>query len=171
MSTSSPTWRARLLPLHKELAFENVWKEVHHRYTHNLAFVAITQLRVLLASAGGSRIALRHARDSRARCTTSSMSCATHVPIYPLCRFPPVVASCRDHRDCRTSRSSSCSRGMFAYAKARVVRRECFAIAPRVFCGVVRAIHVSRVESTPSLIIWASLVSSPSSTARFNPFR
>src|SRR5262249_38091110 len=26
----------------KELAFENVWKEVHHRYTHNLAFVFVT---------------------------------------------------------------------------------------------------------------------------------
>jgi len=25
----------------KELAFENVWKEVHHKYTHNLSFVAV----------------------------------------------------------------------------------------------------------------------------------
>lgn len=28
--------------LDKDLAFENVWQVVHHRYTHNLAFVVVT---------------------------------------------------------------------------------------------------------------------------------
>jgi hypothetical protein len=39
----------------KELAFENVWKEVHHRYTHNLAFVLLTGIVAYwIASAGAA---------------------------------------------------------------------------------------------------------------------
>ena len=39
----------------KELAFENVWKEVHHRYTHNLAFVIVTGVVAWLLASDASR--------------------------------------------------------------------------------------------------------------------
>jgi len=43
--------------LDKELAFENVWKVVHHRYTHNLAFVLATGVVawMLASRTGGAR--------------------------------------------------------------------------------------------------------------------
>ncbi len=44
--------------LDKDLAFENVWKVVHHRYTHNLTFVLLT---AIVAWLFASRVAiLRH---------------------------------------------------------------------------------------------------------------
>lgn len=46
--------------LDKELAFENVWRVVHHRYTHGLAFVALTgAVAYWLAGARGSKGSLR----------------------------------------------------------------------------------------------------------------
>lgn len=44
----------------KELAFENVWRVVHHRYTHGLAFVALTGVVAYwLAGARGRRGSVR----------------------------------------------------------------------------------------------------------------
>ena len=77
----------------KELAFENVWKEVHHKYTHNLAFVLLTgAIAYSLASTGTPRHKARIA-------TLATVACALHNfldvvgagptwPIYPLWPFP-----------------------------------------------------------------------------------
>ncbi len=49
--------------LDKDLAFENVWQVVHHRYTHNLAFVLLTGIVAWLLAArfaqarGGASVA------------------------------------------------------------------------------------------------------------------
>ena len=73
--------------LDKDLAFENVWRVVHHRYTHGLAFVALTGLVAWLLAAdhaGRWRVAL-----------LAMTACALHVfcdlvaggptwPVYPL---------------------------------------------------------------------------------------
>ena len=47
--------------LDKELAFENVWKVVHHRYTHNLSFVLLTGIvaYVLASRAHGNTSRMR----------------------------------------------------------------------------------------------------------------
>lgn len=43
--------------LDKDLAFEHVWQQVHHRYTHGLAFVLLTGIVAwMLASKGAQRL-------------------------------------------------------------------------------------------------------------------
>lgn len=76
----------------KDLAFENVWRVVHHRYTHGLAFVALTGLAAYW---------LASSRDGRARARVAVLAMAAGAlhnffdvvaggptwPIYPLWPF------------------------------------------------------------------------------------
>jgi hypothetical protein len=78
--------------LDKDLAFENVWRVVHHRYTHGLAFVALTGLAAYW---------LASSRDVRARLRVAILAMAASAlhnffdvvaggptwPIYPLWPF------------------------------------------------------------------------------------
>ncbi len=75
--------------LDKDLAFENVWQVVHHRYTHNLGFVLLTGIFAywMAARGAGARPALTAA--------LAMLACAIHNfldivaggptwPVYPL---------------------------------------------------------------------------------------
>jgi membrane-bound metal-dependent hydrolase YbcI (DUF457 family) len=73
----------------KELAFENVWKEVHHKYTHNLAFVLLTgAVAWWLASAGNSAHKARIAILAMTACGLHNfldvVGAGPTWPIYPL---------------------------------------------------------------------------------------
>jgi len=72
----------------KELAFENVWKEVHHKYTHNLAFVLLAgAVAWWLASAGPPRQRARVAVLAMAACALHNfldvVGAGPTWPIYP----------------------------------------------------------------------------------------
>lgn len=75
--------------LDKELAFENVWRVVHHRYTHGLAFVALTGA-VAFALAGGrgrtgsARVALLAMLASALHNFLDVVAGGPTWPIYPL---------------------------------------------------------------------------------------
>ena len=73
----------------KDLAFENVWQVVHHRYTHGLAFVLLTGLVAWMLARG----------PARARVTLLAMAaCAIHNffdvvaggPTWPVYPYWPV---------------------------------------------------------------------------------
>lgn len=75
--------------LDKDLAFENVWRVVHHRYTHGLLFIALTGMAAYWLSAG---------RDAAARMRVAALAMLASAlhdffdvvaggptwPIYPL---------------------------------------------------------------------------------------
>jgi membrane-bound metal-dependent hydrolase YbcI (DUF457 family) len=77
--------------LDKDLAFENVWQVVHHRYTHNLGFVLVTGI-VAYLLAGPRRAAVAG---------YAMLACAIHNfldivaggptwPVYPLWPLSPL---------------------------------------------------------------------------------
>jgi len=170
----------------KELAFENVWKEVHHRYTHNLAFVLVT---------GAIAYWLASARDARHKARVAMLAmtaCALHNfldvvgagptwPIYPLWPFPGPGWSATWSWTIGDWQNIAIfvvlTVGMFVYARARGRSpMECFGDrADRWFCGVVRGEAPAR-ESNPRLrwIIWGALVAGVVAVLAplgFNPFR
>jgi membrane-bound metal-dependent hydrolase YbcI (DUF457 family) len=79
----------------KEAAYENVWKVVHHRYTHNLAFALATGAVAYALARGSPRSRLRV-------CALALLACALHnfldivgggptwpiYPLWPLSDFP-----------------------------------------------------------------------------------
>ncbi len=175
----------------KELAFENVWKEVHHKYTHNLAFVLLTGIVAYwLASAGDARHKLRIA-------TLAMVTCGLHNfldvvgagptwPIYPLWPFPGPGWSATWSWTIGDWQNIvifvGLTLGMFAYAKARGRSPiECFGDrADAWFTRIVREGSDSRAgraqPSNPRLrwIIWGAIVLGTLAILAplgFNPFR
>ena len=75
--------------LDKDLAFENVWQVVHHRYTHNLSFVLLTGIVAWLlasryAAARASRVALLSVLAAALHNFCDIVGGGPTWPIYPL---------------------------------------------------------------------------------------
>jgi len=75
--------------LDKDLAFENVWQVVHHRYTHNLSFVLLTGIVAWLlasryAAARASRVALLSMVTSALHNFCDIVGGGPTWPVYPL---------------------------------------------------------------------------------------
>jgi membrane-bound metal-dependent hydrolase YbcI (DUF457 family) len=158
--------------LDKDLAFENVWQVVHHRYTHNLSFV-------LLVGAIAWWLAPREQGGSTRRPVAlyAMLACALHNfldlvaggptwPIYPLWPFSGLAWAASWSWTIGEWPNLvvlfACLAGMFAYARfAGRSPMECFGTgAERWWLGVVNA----RADLAPSAgsrrlrwIIWAAL--------------
>jgi membrane-bound metal-dependent hydrolase YbcI (DUF457 family) len=73
--------------LDKDLAFENVWRVVHHRYTHGLTFVLLTGVVAWLLSSNQSaraRVALFAMAASALHMFCDLVAGGPTWPIYPL---------------------------------------------------------------------------------------
>ena len=172
----------------KDLAYENVWSVVHHRYTHNLSFVLLVGFAAYwLASAGrGAAGRMRVAGLAMAACALHNFLDLVGggptwpiYPLWPLSDFKWHAAWSWTIGDWpNVAILVACLAGMLAYGRA-VGRSplECFGDrADRWMVGVLRQQPASATPSGGKLrwLIWGAVILGALAILAplgFNPFR
>jgi membrane-bound metal-dependent hydrolase YbcI (DUF457 family) len=167
----------------KELAFENVWKVIHHRYTHNLAFVFVAGAVAYWLARGDPRSRLKVA-------ILAMLACALHnfldlvgggptwpiYPLWPASDFPWHAAWSWTIGDWpNIVILAACLVGTLAYGRfAGYSPVECF--GDRADRWTIQVLQRGSVASSGRmrLAIWAAVLAAAAAILAplgFNPFR
>ena len=155
--------------LDKDLAFENVWRVVHHRYTHGLAFIALTGIVAWLLASDRAvrwRVAMLAMAASALHVFCDLVAGGPTWPVYPMWPASGLGWSASWSWTIgqwpNIAILFACLAGMFAYAKfGSRSPLECFGDrAEAWFVGTATQAPRPAAERSRTLrwIIWAAVV-------------